>query len=159
MVVVGSEMDDYGFSELIESCGAYVVADRYCFGSIPGRQQIPLTDDGDAVEQVCRYYLESNQCPRFMSHEKVEQRRDVVEQLVKEYNADGVIYEQAKFCDYWGYERVVASHVLHNERDIPAVAIDREYTVQASGQLRTRVQAFVESLEIKKIQKENGGND
>ena len=159
VVVVGSEMDDYGFSELIESCGAYVVADRYCFGSIPGRQQIPLTDDGDAVEQVCRYYLESNQCPRFMSHEKVEQRRDVVEQLVKEYNADGVIYEQAKFCDYWGYERVVASHVLHNERDIPAVAIDREYTVQASGQLRTRVQAFVESLEIKKIQKENGGND
>ena len=32
--------------------------------------------------------------------------------------------------------------------------VDRQYTASASGQLRTRVQAFVESLEIKKIQKE-----
>jgi len=35
--------------------------------------------------------------------------------------------------------------------------VDRQYTASASGQLRTRVQAFVESLEIKKIQKDKEG--
>ncbi|WP_026393829.1 2-hydroxyacyl-CoA dehydratase family protein [Acetobacterium malicum] len=159
VVVVGSEMDDYGFTELIEYCGAYVVADRYCFGSMPGRQQIPINDDEDIVEVVCRFYLETNQCPRFMSQEKVQERRDVVKALYDEYNADGIIYEQMKFCDYWGYERAVASFVLHEEMGIPTVALDREYTVQASGQLRTRVQAFVESLEIKKIQKAKNQNE
>lgn len=155
VVVVGSEMDDYGFTELIEYCGAYVVADRYCFGSMPGRQPIPLNDYEDVVDQVCRHYLETNQCPRFMSQEKVQERRDVVKKMVEDFNADGIIYEQTKFCDYWGYERAVASYVLHEELEIPTVALDREYSVQASGQLKTRVQAFVESLEIKKIQKEN----
>ena len=88
----------------------------------------------------------------------MQERRDVVKKLVEDYNADGIIYEQTKFCDYWGYERAVASYVLHEELEIPTVALDREYSVQASGQLKTRVQAFVESLEIKKIQKESEGS-
>ena len=41
-----------------------------------------------------------------------------------------------------------------NDYGVPTAAVDRQYTASASGQLRTRVQAFVESLEIKKIQKE-----
>ena len=157
VVVVGSELDDYGFSELMEACHAYVVADRYCFGSIPGRQQIHVDPDGDIVEQICRNYLETNQCPRFMSEEKVQGRRDQVLQLVKDFNADGVIYEQAKFCEYWSYERTLVSHILQDELGIPCISVDREYVVNsASGQLMTRIQAFVESLEIKKIHK--GGN-
>ena len=43
---------------------------------------------------------------------------------------------------------------MTNEYGISSVTVDRQYTANASGQLRTRVQAFVESLEIKKIQKE-----
>ena len=88
----------------------------------------------------------------------VEGRREYVAQLVKDYHADGVIYEQIKFCEYWGYERAIASHVLVKDFEIPAIAIDRQYTASASGQLRTRVQAFVESLEIKKIQKAKEAN-
>ena len=157
VVVVGSELDDYGFTELLESCGAYVVADRYCFGSIPGRQPIPLNDFEDVVTQICRFYLETSQCPRFMSQEKVHGRRDLVQELVRDYHADGVIYEQAKFCEFWGYERVMASYVMSEELGIPSVSVDREYTVRGSGQLMTRIQAFVESLEIKRIQKGTGG--
>ena len=89
-----------------------------------------------------------------MSHEKVQERRDYVQNLVKEYNADGIMYEQIKFCEYWGYERALASYVMTNDYGIPTAAVDRQYTASASGQLRTRVQAFVESLEIKKIAKE-----
>lgn len=157
VVVVGSELDDYAFSEILENCRCYVAADRYCFGVFPGRQQIVLNDDEPAVDQICRWYLETNQCPRFMSVDKVTGRRDYVMNLVKEYRADGIIYEQAKFCDFWGYERTLCTQVMQEEYGVPTLGIDREYVVRGSGQLSTRIQAFMESLEIKKIQ-EGGEN-
>ncbi len=154
IVVVGSEMDDPDFTALIEDSGALVVADRFCFGSMPGREEIVLNKNEEILPQICLHYLKTSQCPRFMSHEKVQERRDYVKHLVDEYHADGVMYEQIKFCEYWGYERALASYVMHDDYGVPTAAVDRQYTASASGQLRTRVQAFVESLEIKKIQKE-----
>lgn len=153
IVVVGSEMDDPDFTKLIEDSGALVVADRFCFGSLPGREEIILNDDEDVLTQIALHYMKTSQCPRYMSHEKVQERRDYVKHLVDEYNADGVMYEQLKFCEYWGYERALASYVMSGDYGVPTAAVDRQYTASASGQLRTRVQAFVESLEIKKIQK------
>ena len=147
-------MDDPEFTSLIEDSGALVVADRYCFGALPGRQEILINKDEDVLSQICLHYLKTSQCPRFMSHEKVQERRDYVKQLVDEYGADGVMYEQLKFCEYWGYERALASYVMSGDYGVPTAAVDRQYSASASGQLRTRVQAFVESLEIKKIQKE-----
>ncbi len=154
VVVVGSEMDDPDFTKLIEESGALVVADRYCFGSLPGREEIHLTDEHNVLEQIILHYMKTCQCPRYMSQDKVRGRKEYVKQLVNDYHADGVIYEQIKFCEYWGYERALASHIMTNEYGIPSVTVDRQYTANASGQLRTRVQAFVESLEIKKIQRE-----
>jgi len=153
IVVVGSEMDDPDFTKLIEESGALVVADRYCFGAMPGREEIHLTDDHNVLEQIILHYMRTCQCPRYMAQDKVLNRREYVRQLVNDYHADGVLYEQLKFCEYWGYERALASHVVTNDFGIPSVCVDRQYTASASGQLRTRVQAFVESLEIKKIQK------
>ena len=156
VVVVGSELDDYAFSEILENCRCYVAADRYCFGAFPGRQQIPLRPDEPALEQVCEWYLETNQCPRFMSREKILGRRETIRRLAAEYHADGVIIEQAKFCDFWGYERTLNTQVLREEYGLPTLGVDREYVVRGSGQLATRVQAFVESIEFKKIQKGDG---
>lgn len=154
IVVVGSEMDDPDFTSLIEDSGALVVADRYCFGALPGRQEIVLNDEEDVLYQICRFYMQTSQCPRYMSQDKVQERRDYIKHLVDEYHADGVLYEQIKFCEYWGYERALASHIMNNEYGVPSASVDRQYTASSSGQLRTRVQAFVESLEIKKIQRE-----
>lgn len=153
VVVVGSEMDDPDFTKLIEESGALVVADRFCFGSLPGREEIKLNDTDDVLSQIVLHYMKTCQCPRYMSKEKVQVRKTYVRDLVNTYHADGVIYEQIKFCEYWGYERALASHIITNEFGIPSVSVDRQYTASASGQLRTRVQAFVESLEIKNIQK------
>ncbi len=154
IVVVGSEMDDPEFTKLIEESGALVVADRYCFGTMPGREEIVLDKSKDILIQICEHYMHTCQCPRYMSHEKVQGRRDYVNNLVKEYHADGVLYEQLKFCEYWGYERALASKIMNDDYNVPSASVDRQYTASASGQLRTRVQAFVESLEIKKIAKE-----
>lgn len=158
IVVVGSEIDDPEFTKLFEESGALVVADRFCFGALPGRQEIKINPDEDILTQICMHYLKTSKCPRYMSAEKVQEREDYVKQLVEEYHADGIMYEQLKFCEYWGYERALASYIMNNENGIPTAAVDRQYTAAASGQLRTRVQAFVESLEIKKIQKERKEN-
>mgnify|MGYP000613970534 FL=1 len=152
VVVVGSEIDDVDFVKLVEETGAYVCADRFCYGSLPGRVPIELNDAEDALTQVCRHYMTHSQCPRYMDMPKMLGRREYVNALAKEYNADGIIYEQIKFCDPWAYERMVGSHVLQHDFGYPVLSVDRPYTIAGSGQMRTRVQAFVESIEIKKIQ-------
>ena len=156
VAIVGSEIDDPNLTKLIEGCGALVVSDRYCFGSTPGREVIELTDDEDALTQICRHYMEVSECARYISDEKVLQRRVTADRLAKEFKAEGMIYEQMKYCDYWGFERALVSHVMHDEYGWPVLRIDRLYNNGNSGQLRTRVQAFVESLEIKRIHKEEG---
>ena len=156
IVVAGSEIDDPDLTKLIEGCGALVVSDRFCFGSTPGREVIELKDDEDALRQICLHVMEHSECARYIADEKVLQRRETADRLAKEYNAEGIIYEQMKYCDYWGFERALASHIMHDEYGWPVLSIDRLYNNGNSGQLRTRVQAFVESLEIKRIHKEEG---
>ena len=152
VALVGSEVDDPEFTKLIESCGAMVVADRYCFGSFPSREQIEIFPGETAFDAICRHYLHWNQCARFMDGMKIDQRHSEVKRLVDEYKADGVIYENMKFCEFWSYEKVLASHIFVNELHIPTCTIEKEYALGAVGQLRTRFQAFIESLEIKSIQ-------
>ncbi|MCR5154469.1 MAG: 2-hydroxyacyl-CoA dehydratase family protein [Lachnospiraceae bacterium] len=156
VAIVGSEIDDPEFTKLIEECGARVVSDRYCFGSTPGREVIELNDSEPALDQICRFYMQHSECARYISDDKVAQRRETADRLAKEYNADGIIYEQMKFCDFWGFERALVSHIMADEYKWPVLSIDRPYNAKSSGQLRTRFQAFVESLEIKRINK-NGG--
>ncbi len=156
VVVVGSEIDDVDMIRLIEESGALVVADRFCFGALPGREVILLNDSEDALTQVCRHYMYASECARYMNREKIDGRREYVDRLAKGYHADGIIYEQMKFCDYWAYERMVGSHVLREEYGYPVLSIERPYAIGSSGQIRTRVQAFVESIEIKKLGKKGG---
>lgn len=151
VALAGSEIDDPEFTRLLEMCGAMVVADRYCFGSFPSREEIEIRPGETAFAAVCRHYLHTNQCARFMDGEKIDQRHRELNRLVREFHADGIIYESMKFCEFWSYEKVLASHVLQNELQVPCCTIEKEYTLGSAGQLRTRFQAFVESLEIKKL--------
>ena len=154
VLLVGSEVDDSNLIKLIEEQGAFVCCDRFCFGSYPGRTEIVLNDEEDALTQVCRHYIQNCQCPRMMNQGKVYGRKQYVAELAKEYNADGVIYEQVKFCDPWAYERTLGSAMLQADYGYPVLSVDRPYNIgSSSGQMRTRVQAFVESIEIKKIQR------
>ncbi len=157
VALVGSEVDDMELIEAIEDCGAYVCVDRFCFGSFPGRTPIVLKDGEDPLTGICRNYLENCQCPRLMNQDKIQGRRKYVADLAKEYKADGIIYEQLKFCDPWAYERMVGSIDLREKYDYPVLQIDRPYNNSGSGQLRTRVQAFVESIEFKKLGGKNNG--
>ena len=96
IVVVGSELDDLDFIKLVEDSGAYVCADRFCYGSLPGRDPILLTEDEDALTQICREYQRRGQCPRYMDMPKMIGRREYVAQIAREYGADGILYDQMK---------------------------------------------------------------
>ena len=152
IVLTGSEVDNPEFTKLLESCGAFVVADRYCYGSIPGREEIVVKNGESPLHAIARHYMETSQCPRYMSEEKSSARRELLKKLTEEYHAEGIIYMQMKFCEFWSYERVLGVEIMQNEIGIPTIGVEKEYSMSGSGQLRTRFQAFVESLEIKRIQ-------
>ena len=152
VVLAGSENDDPGFTQLIEGCGAMVVADRYCYGSLPGREEITVREGESPLRAVARHYLETSMCPRFMEQHVMRQRKQYLADLAREYHADGIIVESNKFCEYWSYERTIDTIVLNRDFGLPVCSIEKEYINSASGQLRTRFQAFIESIEIKKIQ-------
>lgn len=154
VVLGGGENDDPAFTKMIEDAGAFVVADRYCFGSLPGREEITVREGETALGAIARHYIETNQCPRFMNPEKVQGRKQYLKQLADDYHADGLIVQQMKFCEYWEYERMYCQHVMEPDYGLPCMGIEKEYVNVSTGQLRTRFQAFVEALEIKKLQKE-----
>ena len=154
VVLAGGENDDPEFTRLIEESGAFVVADRYCFGSLPGREEIEIKEGETPLSAIARHYIETNQCPRFMNHEKVQGRKAYLKKLSEDYHADGLIVQQMKFCEYWEYERMYCQQVMEEDYGLPCMGIEKEYVNTSVGQLRTRFQAFTESLEIKKLAKE-----
>jgi chromosome segregation ATPase len=80
-------------------------------------------------------------------------RKKYLAEVCRDYHADGLIVESNKFCEYWSYERTIDALVIPRDYGIPTCSIEKEYINSASGQLRTRFQAFVESVELKRIQK------
>ena len=152
VLLAGSENDDPDFTKLIEGCGALVVADRYCYGSLEARGHIDVEPGESPLRAVARHYLLTSQCARFMEQREMRNRKKVIADYAKEYKADGIIVASNKFCEYWSYERMIDSIVMPRDYGFPVCSIEKEYINTASGQLRTRFQAFVESVELKKIQ-------
>lgn len=56
----------------------------------------------------------------------------------------GIICHTVKFCDYYGFEY----HDLKGEKEVPLLKIETDCTPQSSAQLRTRLDAFAETLHV-----------
>ncbi len=141
LMVAGSTIDDPTYLSVIESLGAVVVADRFCFGGMPGLSPLPLEED--PVLGLARHVLTSTQCPRMMGGARA--RAEYVLRVVRDRQVDGVILETMKFCDLWGVESRLVSDALR-EAGVPVLRVEREAAGGGEGQLRTRVQAFLETL-------------
>ena len=85
------------------------------------------------LTQIVRINIDQTSCPRYVTPNKIKYRQDQAAKLVEEYHADGIIYEQMKFCSYWSFERTLQSHVLAEEYKIPTLSIDRPYQAKSSG--------------------------
>jgi benzoyl-CoA reductase/2-hydroxyglutaryl-CoA dehydratase subunit BcrC/BadD/HgdB len=142
LMVVGGHLHDPEFIRIIESQGCLVVADRFCTGTIPGFKTIDINNDSP-YKILAEYTFAKTLCPRMM--EDFDRRLNTIIDTVKEYNVDGVVLEIIKFCDLWGVDAMPLVTALR-ERGIPVLKLEREYRLGGEGQLRTRVQAFIESM-------------
>jgi benzoyl-CoA reductase/2-hydroxyglutaryl-CoA dehydratase subunit BcrC/BadD/HgdB len=143
LMIVGSILDDPEYVRVIEDQGGLVVTDSTCFGSRIIWQDVREGGD-DPIGALAQHYLADRPtCPRtFGEHER---RAAFIRQMVRDFDVDGVIVERLSFCDQWGF----AEYSLENdfrEDGIPHLFLEREYLLSGVGQLRTRVQAFLESL-------------
>jgi len=143
LMVMGGELDDPAYLEVIEDLGALVVTDSLCFGS---RMCWKDVDEGDPdpLTALARFYVaERPSCPRVYG--RYEQRADLVREMIREFAVDGVILERLSFCDLWGFEKFTIENDFR-EWGVPLLSLDREYLLSGVGQLRTRVQAFLETI-------------
>ena len=142
LMVVGGHLHDPEFIKVIESQGCVVVADRFCTGTIPGFKPIEI-NNGNPYKILAEYTFAKTLCPRMM--EDFDRRLNTIIDTVKEYHVDGVVLEIIKFCDLWGVDAMPLVSALR-DKGIPVLKLEREYRLGGEGQLRTRVQAFIESM-------------
>ena len=142
LMVVGGHLHDPEFIKIIESQGGMVVADRFCTGTIPGFKTIELNGE-NPYKTLAEHTFAKTLCPRMM--EDFDRRLGTIIETVKEYKVDGVVLEIIKFCDLWGVDAMPLVTALR-EKGIPVLKLEREYRLGSEGQLRTRVQAFIESM-------------
>lgn len=63
-------------------------------------------------------------------------------ELFKDPNLQGIIYHSIKFCDYYEFEYVG----VKRDTTLPILKLETDYTRQSEGQLKTRIEAFAETL-------------
>jgi benzoyl-CoA reductase/2-hydroxyglutaryl-CoA dehydratase subunit BcrC/BadD/HgdB len=141
VMLVGGHLHDPEYIRVIESQGALVVADRFCTGSMPGLISIEM--NGDPFMTLASHSFKKTLCPHMM--EDFDLRLKNIVDTVRDYEVDGVVIEIIKFCDLWGVDAMPMVSALRKE-GIPVLKLEREYRLGSEGQLRTRVQAFIESM-------------
>lgn len=142
LMVSGGILDDPEYMEIIEDTGGLVVTDSLCFGTRLFWTDINEKDD--PVEAIARYQVQQRPtCPR--SYGDQPRRRKFIQDMVRDFKVDGVIGERLLFCDPWVVEHYMNDIDL-KEAGVPFLKLDREYILSGKGQIRTRVQALLETM-------------
>jgi bzd-type benzoyl-CoA reductase N subunit len=143
LMVTGGILDDPEWVAAVEEVGGLVVTDGTCFGTRLMWVDVDETIS-DPIEALARYYLADRPgCPRMIDTQ--EKRRDYTIDMAREFKCDGIICEKLVFCDQWQVEQYLLTSDLR-ERGLPLLNLDREYVTSGLGQIKTRVQAFIESV-------------
>jgi benzoyl-CoA reductase/2-hydroxyglutaryl-CoA dehydratase subunit BcrC/BadD/HgdB len=128
---------------IVETAGAVIVGEESCVGERGTRN---LTEDsGQTVEEmldaiVDRYFQVD--CAIFTPN---PDRLDHIQQMAADYKADGVIHYGLQFCQPYLMESIPVEKALE-DRQIPCLRLETDYSMEDVGQLKTRVEAFVEQL-------------
>ena len=143
VMIVGPGHDDTSMSDIVENLGGLVVNDLTCFGGkvIFGS----INEDGpDPLKAIANYQVLTRPfCPKNLGAHPVINKE--VFDKIKAFKVDGVIGQVFLCCETWGGEIFILNKELR-EAGIPLLRIEREYTDASTGQLMTRVQAFIETI-------------
>lgn len=99
----------------------------------------------DMVNGIAERYLMASTCPCFTSKDGNEDRVNWLITKVKETKAIGVIYYVVRGCMLYAMEYARVKKAL-DKLNIPVYYLDTEYTREDVGQMKTRVEAFLEML-------------
>jgi benzoyl-CoA reductase/2-hydroxyglutaryl-CoA dehydratase subunit BcrC/BadD/HgdB len=143
IVLIGSSLDNPEYVKVIEDKGALVVADTLCFGQLAFGPELK-PDKADVLGSIAEYYLKRLVCPRMM--DKHDDLHQYIIDCVKDYGADGVVYQRMQNCECWGGENILLEGKL-KDAGIPLLTVEREEQMANAGQLGIRIEAFVEMIE------------
>ena len=128
---------------IVETSGAVIVGEESCVGERGTRN---LTDEsGKTVDAmmtaiVDRYYQVD--CAIFTPN---PERLAHIEEMAAAYHADGVIHYGLQFCQPYLMESFPVEKALE-EKSIPTLRVETDYSMEDVGQLKTRIEAFIEQL-------------
>ena len=145
VIVTGTPMaiPNWKVPHIIESSGAVMVAEEMCTGMRYFENEVSEqgTDIDSIINNVAERYLGTN-CAVFTPNTG---RLERLTELVKEYRADGVIHCALSFCNPYAVEANRVEQALR-QQGIPLLKIETGYDQEDAGQLKTRVEAFVEMI-------------
>ncbi len=140
VLLAGAVLDDLAIPRLIVELGGWVVGDDLCTGS---RYFDTLVDEHkEPYAALVDRYLQRPACPA--KHDANRPRARRLLDLVRSSRAQGVVFVLPKFCDPHAFDYVPLAQALDGA-GVPHLSIETDLTVPA-GQLRTRLQAFLEML-------------
>ena len=139
-MTIGSENDDVSFMAMVESVGATIVIDDQCSGTrYFWNESKPETD---VIKAIADRYCDRPACPT--KDYPVHTRYDHVLGLAKDYDVQGAIFLQQKFCDpHEGDYPDLKRHLEAN--GIPTLFLEFDIT-NPIGPFRIRIEAFLETL-------------
>jgi bcr-type benzoyl-CoA reductase subunit C len=146
----GPCVDNIDLVRLVEELGAEVVMDTTCNGSRDSLPRVKL--DGDPIDAISRRYLAGVNCPKTYRENRagsfqgdIQARFGDIGRYASEFKVDGAILYVYKFCDPFGFE-VPARKAYYESINVPMLYLEDLYSAGTIGQLRTRIQAFLEMI-------------
>jgi benzoyl-CoA reductase/2-hydroxyglutaryl-CoA dehydratase subunit BcrC/BadD/HgdB len=138
-----SVLGNWKLHALVEAAGGLVVCDETCTGRRYYENLVEETGDGlDAqVAAVAARYLKI-ECSCFSPN---DERLASISRLAREYRVDGVIQYVLQYCHTYNIEAIAVAAAL-KEAGVPSLKIVTDYAEEDTGQLRLRVDAFLEGL-------------
>lgn len=140
LMILGSEDDDTEFLKMVESLGAIFVVDDHCTGSRYFWEEV--SSDQDPLESIATRYVRRIPCPSKDWPER--SRLDHIKKLAQDWNVQGAIVIQQKFCDPHELDIPAVIDGL-KKMCVPSQFLEFDVTVPV-GQFKTRVEAFLEML-------------
>jgi len=140
LMMIGSENDDIPFIEMAENVGATIVMDDHCTGTrYFWNQCVPQED---RMMAIADRYIKRPACPAKDWEKRT--RFDHIIKLARDWDIDGAVIIQQKFCDPHEADMVPLRKFL-DDNDIPSLMLEFDAT-NPIGPFRIRVEAFLEMI-------------
>ncbi len=150
LMIWGSLIDNAAFTELIESAGLNIVIEDTAIGTRPFWHDIRETEN--PLQGVAEHYLQEVLCPRTFRdsgpnyNQDSEMRFGYLKEFAKYWKVNAVFANIIRNCDVHGYEVPVIKDYLEG-LGLPVLVIEQDYSTASLESLRTRFQAFAETIE------------